>query len=83
MVGFAAETARDEAELIELGTAKLARKGCQLLVLNNVSDGAVFGSGENEVLLIAPVGSRGRAAGTKTTVAHAILHAAIAERSAE
>ncbi|HOC12730.1 MAG TPA: bifunctional phosphopantothenoylcysteine decarboxylase/phosphopantothenate--cysteine ligase CoaBC [Propionicimonas sp.] len=83
VVGFAAETARDEAELIELGTAKLARKGCQLLVLNNVSDGAVFGSGENEVLLIAPVGSRGRAAGTKTTVAHAILHAAIAERSAE
>ncbi|HSK33979.1 MAG TPA: bifunctional phosphopantothenoylcysteine decarboxylase/phosphopantothenate--cysteine ligase CoaBC, partial [Propionicimonas sp.] len=38
--GFAAETATDEADLVDLGTAKLARKGCQLLVLNNVSGGA-------------------------------------------
>jgi phosphopantothenoylcysteine decarboxylase/phosphopantothenate--cysteine ligase len=77
VVGFAAETASDEAELIALGTAKLARKGCQLLVLNDVSGGAVFGAPDNRVLLLGPDGVLGRAAGTKTTVAHAILDAAI------
>lgn len=77
VIGFAAETASDEAELVTLGTAKLARKGCQLLVLNNVSGGAVFGSPDNQVLLLGPSGVLGRAAGTKTTVAHAIWDAAI------
>jgi len=77
VVGFAAETATDEADLVALGTAKLARKGCQLLVLNNVSGGAVFGAPDNQVLLLGPDGLLGRAAGTKTTVAHAILGAAL------
>jgi phosphopantothenoylcysteine decarboxylase/phosphopantothenate--cysteine ligase len=76
VVGFAAETASDEAELLDRGTAKLARKGCQLLVLNDVSGGAVFGSPDNQVLLLGPFGLVGRAAGTKTAVAHAILDAA-------
>ncbi|MFZ0529694.1 MAG: bifunctional phosphopantothenoylcysteine decarboxylase/phosphopantothenate--cysteine ligase CoaBC, partial [Propionicimonas sp.] len=80
VVGFAAETATDEADLLALGIEKLARKGCQLLVLNNVSAGAVFGAQENEVLLLSPAGLQGRSAGTKTTVAHAILTAALAER---
>ena len=83
VVGFAAETAGDEAELLELGTAKLARKGCQVLVLNDVSGGAVFGAGDNRVQLITPRGLKGRVAGTKTTVAHAILDVAIAERNAQ
>ncbi|HQY98891.1 MAG TPA: bifunctional phosphopantothenoylcysteine decarboxylase/phosphopantothenate--cysteine ligase CoaBC [Propionicimonas sp.] len=83
VVGFAAETAADEAELLELGTAKLARKGCQVLVLNDVSGGAVFGAGDNRVQLITPRGLQGRVAGTKTTVAHAILDVAIAERNAQ
>ncbi len=77
VIGFAAETASDEAELIALGTTKLARRGCQLLVLNNVSGGAVFGAPDNHVLLLGPDGVLGRSAGTKTTVAHAILDAAI------
>jgi phosphopantothenoylcysteine decarboxylase/phosphopantothenate--cysteine ligase len=76
VVGFAAETAADETELVELGTAKLARKGCQLLVLNNVSGGAVFGAADNQVLLLTASGIAGRAAGAKTSVAHAILDAA-------
>jgi len=85
VVGFAAETAADEAELVALGTAKLARKGCQLLVLNNVSGGAVFGAADNQVLLLAPSGVTGRAAGSKTAVAHEILTAAADqhERTAE
>jgi phosphopantothenoylcysteine decarboxylase / phosphopantothenate---cysteine ligase len=76
VVGFAAETAADESELLVLGAAKLARKGCQLLVLNDVSGGAVFGAPDNRVLLLGPSGLLGRATGTKTTVAHAILDAA-------
>lgn len=77
VVGFAAETAADEPELLRLGSEKLARKGCQLLVLNNVSGGAVFGAADNNVLLLSPSGLAGRAAGSKTMVAHAILDAAL------
>lgn len=77
VVGFAAETARDEAELLQLGTAKLGRKGCQLLVVNNVANGTVFGSPDNDVVLLTPSGEIGRAAGTKTSVAHAILDATL------
>ncbi|MCA0294075.1 MAG: bifunctional phosphopantothenoylcysteine decarboxylase/phosphopantothenate--cysteine ligase CoaBC [Actinobacteria bacterium] len=85
VVGFAAETAADEAELVTLGTSKLARKGCQLLVLNNVSGGAVFGSPDNQVVLLGASGVIGHAAGSKTSVAHAILDAAdtVRERNAE
>ncbi len=46
-------------------------------MLNDVSGGAVFGAPDNQVLLLGPDGVLGRAAGTKTTVAHAILDAAI------
>lgn len=80
VVGFAAETAADETELVALGTAKLARKGCQLLVLNDVSGGAVFGAADNQVVLLTPSGVAGRAAGTKTSVAHAILDTALSIR---
>ena len=76
VVGFAAETAADEADLVRLGTEKLARKGCQLLVLNDVSGGAVFGAPDNRVLLLGASGLLGRAAGSKTSVAHAIVDAA-------
>ena len=44
IVGFAAETGDDTGSVLDLGRAKLARKGCDLLVVNDVSGGAVFGS---------------------------------------
>lgn len=78
LVGFAAETAADETGLVELGLAKLVRKGCQLLVANNVSGGAVFGAADNAVLLLDGTGLVGRAAGSKNVVAHAIVDAAVA-----
>ena len=43
IVGFAAETGDDTGSVLDLGRAKLARKGCDLLVVNDVSGGAVFG----------------------------------------
>ncbi len=73
IVGFAAETGDATGSVIELATAKLARKGCDLLVVNDVSGGAVFGSADNKALILStndePVDVP---AGSKTLVAHAI-----------
>lgn len=57
IVGFAAETAGSSRELQRLAAAKLARKGCDLLVANDVGADAVFGSQENAVMILAPDGS--------------------------
>lgn len=42
LVGFAAETSKDE--LVERGTRKLMAKGIDLLFVNDVSGGAIFGT---------------------------------------
>jgi phosphopantothenoylcysteine decarboxylase / phosphopantothenate---cysteine ligase len=47
LVGFAAET--DPSA--EAAWAKLARKGCDLLVVNPVGDGRGFGAGDNEAVV--------------------------------
>jgi phosphopantothenoylcysteine decarboxylase/phosphopantothenate--cysteine ligase len=53
VVGFAAETER----VIEHARAKLARKGCDLIVANDVSpDGGVMGGDRNTVHLVGPSG---------------------------
>ena len=44
VVGFAAETGDASGSVLDLARAKLARKGCDLLVVNDVSGGAVFGA---------------------------------------
>lgn len=75
IVGFAAETAADRDDLLRLGTAKLARKGCDLLVLNDVSGGKVFGASDNAVTIISPSGIVDAVTGDKNVVAHRILDA--------
>lgn len=73
VVGFAAETGDATGSVLDLARAKLARKGCDLLVVNDVSGGAVFGSADNEaVILASDGGSRDVPRGSKTQVAHAI-----------
>src|SRR3954469_11594970 len=52
IVGFAAETGDTEHTVLELGRAKLERKGCDLLVVNDVSGGKVFGSDLNEAVIL-------------------------------
>ncbi|HEX4198053.1 MAG TPA: bifunctional phosphopantothenoylcysteine decarboxylase/phosphopantothenate--cysteine ligase CoaBC [Caulobacteraceae bacterium] len=52
VVGFAAETGDLEA----LARAKLARKGCDWIVANNVADDGIMGGDENQVLLVYPQG---------------------------
>ncbi len=78
IVGFAAETAADDADLLRLGREKLARKGCDLLVLNNVSGGAVFGAPHNTVTIIDADGVVGAASGDKSAIAHRIWDAVVA-----
>ncbi len=77
VVGFAAETAGSDEELLRLGQAKLARKGCQLLVLNDVSGGKIFGAGATEITVISPSGIVAQRSGSKSAAAHAILDAAL------
>ena len=57
IIGFAAETAHHHEHLLELGKAKLARKGCDLLVVNEVGSQEVFGSTENCVTILGNDGS--------------------------
>lgn len=57
IVGFAAETGDANGTVIDHARAKLARKGCDLLVVNDVSAGKVFGREDNEAVLLGSDGS--------------------------
>src|SRR3954469_25561848 len=57
VVGFAAETGDDEGDVLTHARAKLARKGCDLLVVNDVSAGQVFGRPDNAVVVLGADGS--------------------------
>ncbi|EHN74165.1 bifunctional phosphopantothenoylcysteine decarboxylase/phosphopantothenate synthase [Streptomyces coelicoflavus ZG0656] len=59
VVGFAAET----DDVLANGRAKLKRKGCDLLVVNEVGERKTFGSEENEAVVLG-------ADGSETPVAH-------------
>jgi phosphopantothenoylcysteine decarboxylase/phosphopantothenate--cysteine ligase len=52
IVGFAAETGDDTGSVLELARAKLARKGCDLLVANEVGADKGFGTDANTVHLL-------------------------------
>lgn len=54
VVGFAAET----DDVLANGRAKLARKGCDLLVVNEVGDHKAFGTEENEAVILGADGSQ-------------------------
>ena len=58
IVGFAAETGDETAAVIEYGQKKLAAKGCDLLVVNDVSGGAVFERAENQVIILDRAGGQ-------------------------
>lgn len=83
LVGFAAETADSRAELVELGTAKLRRKGADLLVCNDVSGGKVFGHSDTAAVIIDRTRVVAECAGSKDVVAHAILDAVLTHRAAD
>ena len=79
VVGFAAETGDDTGTVLDLGRAKLARKGCDLLVVNDVGGGAVFGSPDNQAVILAADGARRDVPpGPKAALAHAIWDEVVA-----
>lgn len=78
IVGFAAETGDASATVIEHARAKLERKGCDLLVVNDVSAGKVFGSDDNEAVLLAADGTVEQVPlGSKAALAHRIWDAVV------
>jgi phosphopantothenoylcysteine decarboxylase / phosphopantothenate---cysteine ligase len=56
IVGFAAET----GDVLANGRAKLAAKGCDLLVVNQVGGGLAFGTSDNEAVVLAADGGETR-----------------------
>jgi len=65
VIGFAAETEQVEAH----ANAKLARKGCDWIVANDVTAPGVMGGGENEVMVIDHTGVERWTRATKAQVA--------------
>ncbi len=74
VIGFAAETEKDDDALLELGRAKVARKGADYLVLNRVGWSEGFATEGNTVVIVSRAGDIvTEAQGTKREVAEAIL----------
>jgi phosphopantothenoylcysteine decarboxylase/phosphopantothenate--cysteine ligase len=73
VVGFAAETGDANGSVGDHGRAKLARKGCELLVVNDVSAGKVFGRDDTEAVILAADGAEVPVPpGPKSGLAHAL-----------
>lgn len=80
IVGFAAETGDEQADAQTYALAKLRRKGCDLLVVNEVGPGdsgseRVFGQDTNQVEILALDGAEPvQTGGSKREVANAVVH---------
>ncbi len=84
IVGFAAETPGEGETLLERGRRKAARKGTDLLAVNEVGWAKGFESTENAVVLLDGSGTVvGETQGSKRVVADALWDAVLAIRSAE
>ena len=80
VVGFAAETGDDDGDVLSHGRAKLAAKGCDLLVVNAVGDGRAFDVADNTGWLLAADGTETElASGSKALLASRVWDA-VAER---
>lgn len=74
VVGFAAETASSEADLLALARDKLSRKGCDLLVVNDVGAEQVFGRDVTSVRVLSHGGQvLAEVSGLKAAAADAVL----------
>ncbi|UYN84923.1 MAG: bifunctional phosphopantothenoylcysteine decarboxylase/phosphopantothenate--cysteine ligase CoaBC [Microcella sp.] len=74
IIGFAAETERDDEAMLRVAGEKARRKGVDLLVVNRVGWNEGFGATTNSVIMVDGDGSVvSRAEGDKVSVAHRIL----------
>jgi phosphopantothenoylcysteine decarboxylase/phosphopantothenate--cysteine ligase len=79
VVGFAAETGDENGDALHHGRAKLARKGCDLLVVNMVGDGTAFEVADNAGWLLAADGSETvLSSGSKALLASRVWDAVVA-----
>jgi phosphopantothenoylcysteine decarboxylase/phosphopantothenate--cysteine ligase len=79
LVGFAAETGDDHGDVLTLGRAKLARKGCDLMVVNEVGTALTFGQDESSATIVAADGTeRSVPQGPKSVLADAVWDAVVA-----
>nr|WP_217500444.1 bifunctional phosphopantothenoylcysteine decarboxylase/phosphopantothenate--cysteine ligase CoaBC [Arthrobacter sp. C9C5] len=82
IVGFAAETGDADGDVLEYAQAKLRRKACDLLVVNQVGQNQVFGQDSNAVVILSRSGSEPQeASGSKSDVAAAVIDRISAELS--
>ena len=82
IVGFAAETGDADGDVLEYARAKLRRKACDLLVVNQVGRDRVFGEDTNSVVILSRAGSEPQeASGSKSDVAAAVIDRISAELS--
>ena len=75
LVGFAAEVfdqGKDSSELSERAKTKLAKKGVDMIVANDVSNGQVFDADDNSVVIVTKEGQH-FSSGSKLSVANSIL----------
>jgi phosphopantothenoylcysteine decarboxylase / phosphopantothenate---cysteine ligase len=73
VVGFAAETGDAAGSILDHARAKLVRKGCDLLVVNDVGGGKVFGSDQNEAVILGADGAATQVPrGSKSALAQVI-----------
>jgi len=73
IVGFAAETGDAGGSVLDHGRAKLAAKGCDLLVVNEVGVDRGFESDDNEAVVLGSDGSSTPIPrGPKTALAHVV-----------
>ena len=79
VVGFAAETGDAEGDALHHGRAKLARKGCDLLVVNAVGEGRAFEVPDNAGWLLGADGAETElASGSKALLASRVWDAVAA-----
>jgi len=73
LVGFAAETGDGSGTVLDHARSKLERKGCDLLVANDVGGGGVFGSDATSAVILSEDGTEVVVpAGTKTALGDAV-----------
>jgi len=74
IIGFAAETEQQRDALLELGRAKIVRKGADYLVLNRVGWTEGFATDGNAIIVVNAAGDIvSEASGSKASVAERIL----------
>ncbi|MFC4373642.1 bifunctional phosphopantothenoylcysteine decarboxylase/phosphopantothenate--cysteine ligase CoaBC [Nocardia halotolerans] len=78
IVGFAAETGDDNGDVLTHARAKLARKGCDLLVVNAVGEGKAFEVDTNDGWLLGADGTeQALDHGSKALLASRVLDALV------